>query len=93
MLKELRFAYITFIEMDLLLTANAGVLNNSGEFIYYAVAKNTNNEQPHLELNLEADSYSGSGDWLDSSGNGNNGTITGATHNDELGDFFDFRWK
>ena len=58
-------------------------------FIYYAVAKNTNNEQPHLELNLEADSYSGSGDWLDSSGNGNNGTITGATHNDELGDFFD----
>ena len=75
---------------DGFIVPNAGAINNSGQtHIYYAVAKNTNNEQPHLELNLEADSYSGSGDWLDSSGNGNNGTITGATHNDELGDFFD----
>lgn len=70
--------------------SNSIHLNRSGDtFIYLAFAKNTNNEQPHLELNLEADSYSGSGDWLDSSGNGNNGTITGATHDDELGDFFD----
>ena len=71
--------------------SNSIHLNRSGDtFIYYAVAKNTNNEGPHLELNLKADSYSGSGDWLDSSGNGNNGTITGAIHNDELGDFFEF---
>ena len=84
-------AYINFNRDGFTLTSNGGWINNSnGEFIYYAVAKNTNNEQPHLELNLEADSYSGSGDWLDSSGNVNNGTITGATHNDELGDFFDF---
>jgi len=72
-------------------TLNGGSANTSNQtHIYLAFAKNTNNEQPHLELNLEADSYSGSGDWLDSSGNGNNGTITGATHNDELGDFFEF---
>ena len=71
--------------------SNSIHLNRSGNtFIYYAVAKNTNNEQPHLKLNLEADSYSGSGNWLDSSGNGNNGTITGATWEKELGNFFEF---
>jgi hypothetical protein len=70
--------------------SNSVVLNRSGDtFIYLAFAKNTNNEQ-HLELNLEADSYSGSGDWLDSSGNGNNGTINGATWEQELGNFFEF---
>ena len=70
---------------------NAGAINNSGQtHIYYAVAKNTNNEEPHLKLNLEADSYSGSGNWLDSSGNGNNGTINGATWEKELGNFFEF---
>ena len=63
---------------------------SSQNYIYLAFAKNTNNEQPHLELNLEADSYSGSGDWLDSSGNGNDGTITGATWEEELGNFFEF---
>ena len=66
---------------------------NGNEFIYYAVAKNTNETSLHntdLELNLEADSYSGSGNWLDSSGNGNNGTISGATWEEELGNFFEF---
>ena len=72
---------------------NAGAINNSGQtHIYYAVAKNTNETSLHntnLELNLEADSYSGSGNWLDSSGNGNNGIITGATWEEELGNYFD----
>ena len=67
---------------------------NGDTFIYYAVAKDTNETSlipdTDLELNLEADSYSGSGDWLDSSGNGNNGTITGATWEEELGNFFEF---
>jgi len=67
---------------------------NGDTFIYYAVAKNTNEtsliSSTDLELNLEADSYSGSGNWLDSSGNGNNGTITGATWEEELGNFFEF---
>ena len=67
---------------------------NGDTFIYYAVAKDTNETSlipdTDLELNLEADSYSGSGDWLDSSGNGNNGTISGATWEEELGNFFEF---
>lgn len=65
---------------------------NGDTFIYLAFAKDTNETSLHntdLELNLEADSYSGSGNWLDSSGNGNNGTITGATWEQELGNFFD----
>jgi len=33
------------------------------------------------ELNLLGDVYSGSGDWLDQSGKGNNGVVNGATHN------------
>ena len=70
-------------------TTNGSINGNGDNYIYLAVAKNTNNEQPYLELNLEADSYSGSGDWLDSSGNGNDGTITGATFEEELGNYFD----
>ena len=33
------------------------------------------------ELNLLGDVYSGSGDWLDQSGKGNDGVVNGATHN------------
>ena len=33
------------------------------------------------ELNLLSNVYSGSGDWLDQSGKGNDGAISGATHN------------
>ena len=67
---------------------------NGDTYIFYAVAKDTNETSlipdTDLELNLEADSYSGSGNWLDSSGNGNNGTINGATWEEELGNFFEF---
>lgn len=76
-----------------LVTSSASKNGSNNNFIYYAVAKNTNETglipDTDLELNLEADSYSGSGNWLDSSGNGNNGTITGATWEEELGNFFD----
>ena len=73
---------------------NAGAINNSGQtHIYYAVAKNTNETSlipdTDLELHLDASTYTSGSTWTDSSGNGNNGTITGATHNDELGDFFE----
>ena len=74
-------------------TTNGSINGNGDNYIYYAVAKDTNETSLYttdLELNLGADSYSGSGDWLDSSGNGNNGTITGATWEEELGNFFDF---
>ena len=74
-------------------TTNGSINGNGDNYIYYAVAKDTNETSLYttdLELNLGADSYSGSGDWLDSSGNGNNGTITGATWEKELGNFFDF---
>ena len=33
------------------------------------------------ELNLLGDVYSGSGDWLDQSGKGNDGVVNGPTHN------------
>ena len=43
------------------------------------------------ELELDANDYSGSGNWLDSSGNSNDGTITGATYVDDgNSDYFDF---
>ena len=70
------------------------VNRNGINYIYYAVAKNTNETSlipdTNLELHLDAGTYSGSGNWLDSSGNGNNGTITGATWEQELGNSFDF---
>ena len=40
------------------------------------------------ELNLLGDVYSGSGDWLDQSGNGNDGVVNGATWN--ASGWFDF---
>ena len=69
--------------------------NSSGhKFIYYAVAKNTNETSliapgTNLKLGLDAGTYSGSGNWLDSSGNSNDGVITGATWEQELGNFFE----
>ena len=68
---------------------------NGDTFIYYAVAKNTNETSliapgTNLKLGLDAGTYSGSGNWLDSSGNSNNGVITGATWKQELGNFFEF---
>jgi hypothetical protein len=42
-----------------------------------------------LVLNLNASSYSGSGNWLDQSVNGYNGTISGATYSSSDGGLFD----
>lgn len=71
---------------------------NAEKFIYYAVAKNTNETSlipdTDLEIHLDADSFDGSTNtpttWTDSSGNSNNGTITGATFDSELGNWLDF---
>jgi len=77
-----------------LVTNSASKNGNGNEFIYYAVAKDTNETSlipsTDLELYLDASTYTSGSTWTDSSGNGNNGTITGATHNDELGGFFQF---
>jgi hypothetical protein len=73
--------------------------NSSGQtYIYYAVAKNTKETSlipdTDLELHLDAASFDGSTNtpstWTDSSGNGNNGTISGATFDSELGNWLDF---
>jgi hypothetical protein len=88
-------------------TLNGVSFNTSGQtHIYYAVAKSTNEtsltpstddftagsvETTNLELNLDANSYSGSGNWLDGTSNYNNGTITGASYvNDGSADYFSF---
>jgi hypothetical protein len=82
-------------------------LNASGStYIYYAVAKNTNEtsliptkdsftagsvETTGLELDLDANTYSGSGNWLDGTSNDYDGTITGATYvNNGSADYFSF---
>lgn len=44
----------------------------------------------NLFMQLDAASYGGSGAWLDSTGNGNNGTINGATWSATDGGQFDF---
>ncbi len=80
--------------------------NNTGDtYIYYAVAKNTKETSlipdrasftegsvtAGAELELDANDYSGSGNWLDSSGNSNDGTISGAVYvNDGSSDYFNF---
>jgi hypothetical protein len=40
-----------------------------------------------LELHLDASTYTSGSTWTDSSGNGNNGTITGTTFDSELGNY------
>ena len=73
------------------------------KYIYYAVAKNTNETSlipdTDLELHLDAASFPEKNEigynptpstWTDSSGNGYNGTISGATFDSELGNWLDF---
>ena len=43
-----------------------------------------------LFMKLEGSDYSGSGQWLDGTVNGNNGTINGATYLSDYGGIFDF---
>ncbi len=86
-------------------TTNGNINGNGDNYIYYAVAKNTNETSlipdrasftegsvtTGAELELDANDYSGSGNWLDSSGNNNDGTISGATYVDDgNSDYFDF---
>ena len=85
-------------------TLNGGSFNTSSQtHIYYAVAKNTNETSlipdTDLELHLDADSFPEKGEagysntpttWTDSSSNSNDGTITGATFDSELGNYLDF---
>ena len=43
-----------------------------------------------LVLNLDANNYTSGSTWTDTSGQGNNGTINGATYNSGNGGYFDF---
>lgn len=85
-------SYIDFNRDGFTLTSNGGWINNSGgNFIYYAVAKNTNETglipDTDLELHLDAASFDGSTNtpstWTALTGS--NGTISGATFDSELG--------
>ena len=85
-------------------TFNGASFNTNGAtHIYYAVAKSTNETSlipdTDLELHLDADSFPEKGEsgysntpstWTDSSSNSNNGTISGATFDSELGNWLDF---
>lgn len=70
------------------------IFNGSGgTYIYYAVAKNTNETSlipnTDLELHLDPTSYSGSGTtWT--ADVGSDATISGAAYDQELGNWFDF---
>ena len=78
-------------------TLNGGSFNTSSQtHIYYAIAKNTNETSlipdTDLELHLDAASFDGSTNtpstWTALTGN--NGSITGATFDSELGNYLDF---
>jgi len=77
-------------------TTNANGSNKS--YIFYAVAKNTNEtsliSDTNLDLHLDAgntSSYSGSGTtWNDLTSNDYDGALTGVTWEQELGDSFDY---
>jgi hypothetical protein len=80
------------------INATGADTNASGSsYIYYAVAKSTNEtgltpnkddftagsvETTDLEVDLRANGYAGSGAWQDSSGNANHATLTAVTHTD-----------
>jgi len=103
--EDLLTNYVSF-DGDGFTLSDAAFVNQSGRtYIYYAVAKNTKETSltpdrasftegsvtTGAELELDANDYSGSGNWLDSSGNSNDGTISGATYVDDgNSDYFDF---
>jgi hypothetical protein len=76
---------------------NDAINFNGNNYIYYAVAKGNETDlipDTDLELHLDAASFDGSTNtpstWTDSSGNSNNGTITNATFDAELGNWLEF---
>ena len=75
-------------------TTNGSINGNGDNYIYYAVAKSTNEtdliDDTDLELHLDPASYSGSGTTWSDLANSNDGTISGAYYDEELGDWFDF---
>ena len=83
----------TFDTDGFTLTDTGSSYNAAGrKYIYYAIAKNTNEtsliDDTDLELHLDPDSYSGSGStWT--ADTGSDATITNASYDEELGDFFD----
>ena len=93
--------YVSF-DRDGFTLSNAAFVNQSGRtFIYYAVAKNTNEisliPDTDLEIHLDADSFPQKNEagysntpstWTALTGS--NGTITGATFDSELGNYLDF---
>jgi hypothetical protein len=74
-----------------------GYTTNNHKHIYVAFAKNTNEtsliDDTDLVVHLDAgddNSYSGSGSTWNDLANSNDATITGASYDEELGDFFSF---
>lgn len=58
-------------------------------FTLFGKKKETNNNIQGLVLSLDANNYIGSGNWLDTSGNGNNATIVQTpTYNSSEGGYF-----
>ena len=94
-------SYIEFNRDGFTFPITSAGSNSSGDsYIYYAVAKNTNETSlipdTDLELHLDAASFPEYGEagyfptpftWIDSSVNGNNGTINFATFDSELGNY------
>ena len=75
---------------DITLNFNKAVDADSGN-IYIRETPTTSIVTSDLVLHLDANNYSGSGDWLDETSNDNDGTISGATYtNDGDADYFDF---
>lgn len=85
-------------------TSGFGIGFSSGSFgpsssgfnkgIFYPVGISLPSSGPEfvssgLILNLDASTYSGTGNWLDQSGNNYNGTISGATYSSTNGGLFD----
>lgn len=85
-------AHLEFTRDGFTVKGASSGLNKNEKMLYYAVAKNTNEtELVELtpDLHLDPASYSGSGTtWT--ADVGNDATITGATYDEELGDWFDF---
>ena len=75
-------------------TFNGASFNTSGQthiYLAFAAEKATSLiDDTDLELHLDPASYSGSGSTWSDLANSNDGTISGASYDEELGDWFDF---
>lgn len=74
----------------MIVSYNGNIVSLNNSIVDYTSVSSGDIVTDSLFMKLDASTYSGSGNWLDTTGNGNNGLVSGATWSSTNGGLFDF---